>query len=307
MDHELLIELTNHNGYRDAVYNIGRLERCINSLIKCQPFVKSIAHLILIDQASEDGSRDYIRSLPFGKKFYLEYATDFSYYDAKIFEYIRNSGVKWWCHIENDSVFFNTADFFDQAIDVLSSNHDVQFVHLRQIGPLDEILQQNVMFDVLASSQLKHTPAGTGYWQFDKRKPFSPWAIYTNHGWIARTATILNLFEEIMLYDKDPLELQLSILSKSKEYASAKLLSDAFWHWSKSGWWAAPEESLYALESLPEKVKYVSSYVLREYFYGVSPHHTWISKGDFSHKWLKLRELFLIYGLKKVYSYLGLI
>ena len=308
MTGDLLIELTNWNGYRDVVRNIGRLERCIESLSCCRPSVKSSDNLMLVDHSSDDGSADYLRAIPFGTKFRMDRAIDVPYYDAHILDFIRESGARWIWHIENDSVFFANHDFVGQAMDVLSSDPEVRFVNLRQIGPLDEILQHNARFDHLASAQLKGTPAGTAYWSVDLSKGYSPWSIYSNHGWIAATETVIGLFHEVRTIGGDkPLELQLAELCKAKGYGGARLVRDAFWHWSMTGWWTAPEDSLAVLYSLPDRTKSFSSYDLRKFFYGPFADEPLDSRCGAITRWNKLEKVFSSQGLAGVYETLGML
>lgn len=308
MTGDLLIELTNWNGFRDAVRNIGRLERCLDSLVVSRPCVKSSDNLLLVDHSSADGSGEYLQTIPFGTKFRIDRVLDVPYYDARILDFIRGSGARWIWHIENDSVFFAKHDFVNESIDVLSNDPAVEFVHLRQIGPLDEILQHNAMFEHLASAHLKKTPAGTSYWSIDTQKEHSPWSVYSNHGWIARTETVLELFREVRTIGVEkPLELRLAVLCKSKGYGSAKLMRDAFWHWSMTGWWTAPEDSLTVLNSLPEHIKSISSYELRKRFYGCGPDQSGDLHLETKTRWYELERVFSSRGLKGLCESLELV
>src|SRR3989344_7021139 len=145
MKYPITVHIGNYNGMKEKLGGKGRIQITMNSFLRCVPQLLRM-DVRFIDNGSEDGSWEYIQSLPFGKKIQFPQIKAEPRWMivtmnnmANMRRSIETSDKPYFWNVENDTYFFNQkGDFLDKAIEILETNLDISLVHMRRFTEIDE-------------------------------------------------------------------------------------------------------------------------------------------------------------------------
>lgn len=179
---DITVAIFNYNGFRPPIINNkGRIETTIESLFTSCPEIKKMK-VMLIDNDSIDGSRDYLKSINFGQLFNLEQIIKENSWRAttrnnmqNLKNVVKKVKTPFLWRIEDDSFFYNSNNFVKKALDVFKSDNTVDIIHLRKWTYMDAIDMPGVGRNLNRISQIKKTTEGDIYYIIEKLKEETIW------------------------------------------------------------------------------------------------------------------------------------
>ncbi len=178
----LTVHIGNYNGMGDKINGKGRLPLTIESFLECVPSLPDM-DVRFLDNCSEDGSWEYLKSLSFGKneqipqiKIEPRWMSITLNNMANMKRSILGSHSKYFWNVENDTYFFNRkGDFVDKAIEILESNPDISLVHMRRFTQIDEHDLPGLPINLNRYSEIRIAPSGFQFYVMEKRLEYALW------------------------------------------------------------------------------------------------------------------------------------
>ena len=177
----LTIHLGNYNGLRNPIDGKGRLEITIESLLNSCPGIENFEFRI-IDNFSEDGSWDYLKTLKFPLIERKERLVEKIPWLSTTMNNLNNlrgtieqSSSEYIWNIENDSFFYGDGSFIQKAVRVLDENDDISLVHLKRWVNLDLFDSPGVPINMNRFDEVRQTKSGDKFYLLEQRNDYSLW------------------------------------------------------------------------------------------------------------------------------------
>ncbi|OGJ15389.1 hypothetical protein A3K73_07990 [Candidatus Pacearchaeota archaeon RBG_13_36_9] len=178
----ITIHIGNYNGMRDQINGKGRLQLTVESFLNCVPELRNM-DVRFIDNDSQDGSWEYIKSLPFGTK---EQVSQIKVEPrwllitvnnlANMRKSIETSDLPYFWNVENDTYFFRRNEgFIDRAIEILETNSDIGLVHMRRFTNIDEHDLPGIPRNLNRFSEIRVAPSGFSFYLMERRPEYALW------------------------------------------------------------------------------------------------------------------------------------
>ena len=177
----ITLNIGNYNGMRDKLDGKGRIQITMESFLDCVPNLPKM-DLRFIDNESQDGSWEYIKSLSFGIKErtppirveprWLSITINNM---ANMRKSIETSNMPYFWNVENDTYFFRKEDFIGEAIEILETNPDISLVNMRRFTKIDEHDLPGVPRNLNRFSETRETPSGFSFYIMEKRPEYALW------------------------------------------------------------------------------------------------------------------------------------
>ncbi len=177
----LTIQIGNFNGFRNPIRGKGRIQTTIESLLESCPAVTK-TRILLVDNESDDGSKEYLYSLPFGDKFTVKRHVVENTWEATtrnnmvvLKDTVNKTQSEFIWRIENDSFFYNKNSYVNKAIEILENYSDIHIVHLRRWTTIDAKDRPGVGRNLNRVSEIRTAPSGFEFYVIEKCAEDSNW------------------------------------------------------------------------------------------------------------------------------------
>ena len=177
----ITVHIGNHNGMRDKITGRGRIQTTMESFLNCVPNLPNM-DVRIIDNKSQDGSWEYIQSLPFGVKEQIpQIKTEPRWLSitinnmANMRRSIETSEMSYFWNVENDTYFFRREDFVEEAIEILETNPDISLVNMRRFTKIDEHDLPGIPRNLNRFSEVRKTSSGSSFYIMEKRPEYALW------------------------------------------------------------------------------------------------------------------------------------
>jgi len=177
----ITVHIGNCNGMKDEIDGRGRIQITMDSFLNCVPNLLDM-DVRFIDNRSQDGSWEYIQSLPFGIKERIpqiklepRWLSVTVNNMANMKRSIETSEMPYFWNVENDTYFFRKGEFMEEAIEILETNPDISLVHMRRFTKIDEYDLPGVPRNLNRFSEVRRTPSGFSFYVMEKRPEYALW------------------------------------------------------------------------------------------------------------------------------------